>query len=113
MRQLRYRHPQVLRSIIPNKGNQELQFPTRYTVTLDGSNLILELTIKFYRRHLSSQPIAKIRAQKRHMKDVMNAIQTLALQIHTIGSFTDALGNQRVYSNGRAGDGCPSTTSCE
>ena len=25
----------------------------------------------------------------------MNAIQTLALQIHTIGSFTDALGNHK------------------
>ena len=29
------------------------------------------------------------------MKDVMNAIQTLALQIHTIGSFTDVLGNHK------------------
>ena len=29
------------------------------------------------------------------MKYVMNAIQTLALQIHTIGSFTDALSNYK------------------
>ena len=29
------------------------------------------------------------------MKYIMNAIQTLALQIHTIGSFTDALGNYK------------------
>ena len=33
-------------------------------MTLDGSNLILELTIQFYRGHLSSLPIAKVRAQK-------------------------------------------------
>ena len=64
-------------------------------VTLDGGHLILELTIKFYRGHLSSQPIAKVRAQERHMLYIMNAIQTLALQIHTIGSFTDALGNHK------------------
>ena len=67
----------------------------RYTVTLDGGNLILELTIKFYRRHRSSQPIAKVRAQKQHMKYVMNTIQPLALQIHTMGSFTDVLGNHK------------------
>ena len=64
-------------------------------VTLDGGNLILELNIKFYRGHLSSQPIAKVRAQKRHVKYIINAILTLALQIHTIGSFTDALRNHK------------------
>ena len=29
------------------------------------------------------------------MKYVMNAIQTLALQIHTIGSFANVLGNHK------------------
>ena len=62
-------------------------------MALDGSDLILEFTIKFYRMYLSGQPIAEVRAQKRHVKNIMNAIQALALQVQAISSFADALGN--------------------
>ena len=39
-----------------------------YMVALDDSNFKLKFTIKFHGGYLTRQPIAKVRAQKRHMK---------------------------------------------
>ena len=82
-----------------NKGNQELQFPTQYTVALDGSNLILNIAIKFHRGYLTRQPIAKVRVQKWHMMNVMNTSQALALQIQMIGSFAKAFSSYKGYTD--------------
>ena len=68
----------------------------QYTVALDSSNFIVKFTIKLHRGCLTKQPITKVRAQKWQIKNVMNTVQAFALEIQSIGSFANALGNHKA-----------------